>query len=119
MINETSQKLFEELDAILESERQALLSGKLDEIGLLLERKERAIENISVLEDLNSSDFTALTGKMKRNQVLLDSALEGIRSVASRLAELRRVKRSLDTYTSTGKKQSIDIGDAGKVEKRA
>lgn len=119
MINEPSQQLFEELDAILESEKQALLSGKLDEIGALLERKEQAIEKLSILEHLDSTTFTILTGKMKRNQVLLDSALEGIRSVAGRLAELRRVKRSLDTYTSNGKKQSIDIGDAGKIEKRA
>lgn len=108
-----------ELDDLLEAERDALLSGNLDQIGRLLERKEALIDELSTLERFESDTLQSLTGKLKRNQALLDSALEGIRKVAKRLAALRRVRSTLDTYDSNGAKKSIDIVSEGSIEKRA
>lgn len=107
------------LDDVLETERSALLAGDLDAIGRLVERKEMLIEKLSLLEATESAKLEKLSGKIKRNQELLDQALEGIRTVASRLAELRRIKSSLDTYDSNGAKRTIEIAAEGSVEKRA
>lgn len=119
MTNEMSTDLFGALDDVLEAEREALLSGDLEKIGRLLERKESLIEDLSVLEEFEAGDLHDLTGKMKRNQDLLDSALEGIRAVAGRLAALRRVRNTLDTYDSNGAKRAIHVAKDGTVEKRA
>jgi flagellar biosynthesis/type III secretory pathway chaperone len=114
-----SKGLFEELDDVLEQERDALLTGDLEKVGRLVDRKESLIEGLSVLEEFEAASLQALQGKMQRNRDLLDSALEGIRTVAGRLAALRRVRGTLDTYDSKGTRKSIEIGKEGGVEKRA
>ncbi|WP_300033213.1 flagellar biosynthesis protein FlgN [uncultured Roseobacter sp.] len=108
-----------ELDDLLEAEKKALLAGELEQVGRLLERKEALIDQLSVLEAGEIDQLELLNVKVKRNQVLLDQALQGIRSVAQRLAELRRVRNSLDTYDESGKRQTIDMNAESKVEKRA
>lgn len=119
MDNQSFVEVIDALDDVLETERSALLNGDLDAIGRLLERKESLIETLSVLEAGETASLERLTGKIKRNQELLDQALDGIRTVANRLAELRRVKNSLDTYDARGTKRTIDIDAEGSVEKRA
>lgn len=119
MQNQQSSDLFDALDDLLEQERTALLAGDLEKIARLFEVKESLIEELSELEQFESQSLNALQGKVKRNQELLDSALEGIRAVAGRLAALRRVRSTLDTYDSRGAKQSIEMDKDGSVEKRA
>lgn len=119
MSNVTGSEVMDALDDVLEQERAALLSGNLEAIGRLLGQKEALIEELSVLEEVEASALHDLTGKMKRNQDLLDHALEGIRSVAGRLAAMRRVRSSLDTYDADGKKRSINMSNDTSLEKRA
>ena len=119
MTNHRSDELFDALDDLLESERAALLSGDLDKVGRLLETKESLIEELSRIEAFEAQALQELQGKMKRNQDLLDSALEGIRAVAGRLAALRRVRTTLDTYDAKGARKSIDVDKEGSLEKRA
>ncbi len=119
MTLQKSNELFDALDDLLEDERTALLTGDLEKVGHLFDRKESLVEELSQLERFETVALHELQGKMKRNQALLDSALEGIRAVAGRLSELRRVRNSLDTYDSNGAKRSIEIAKDGAVEKRA
>lgn len=119
MNHHPSNDLFDALDDLLEEERAALLTGDLEKVGRLFDRKEGLIEELSQLEQFEARTLNTLQDKMKRNQALLDSALEGIRAVAGRLAALRRVRSTLDTYDSNGAKRSIKIGKDGAVEKRA
>lgn len=112
-------EVIDALDDVLETERSALLSGDLDAIGRLLDRKESLIEKLALLEATETASLEKLTDKIKRNQALLDQALDGIRTVANRLAELRRVKSSLDTYDASGAKRRIDMDAEASVEKRA
>ena len=107
------------LDDLLEEERLALLDGNLDLIGRMFDRKESLIE---ALNDHDTPDIKALSDlniKVVRNQALLGSALEGIQSVADRLATMRRIKSSLDTYDAQGRRKKIDMPLKGSVEKRA
>jgi hypothetical protein len=60
-----------------------------------------------------------LDSKVRRNQELLNNALEGIRKVARRMAAFRRVQASLETYDKNGAKCVIDINPETSVERRA
>ena len=119
MTMERSSALFDALDDLLDEERNALLTCDLDRVGRLLERKEALIEELAALEEFEARALEAVQGKMQRNRDLLNSALEGIRAVASRLAALRRVRSNLDTYDSNGTKRTIEIAKDSAVEKRA
>lgn len=119
MTHEEFEDVIDALDDVLESEREALLEGNLDEVGRLLTRKESLIDQLSHIELASTDPLETLNTKVRRNQALLDQALEGIRTVARRLAAMRRVRSSLDTYDEKGTRHTIDITPDGVVEKRA
>jgi len=112
-----SQQVLEALDALLEKERQALLASRFDRLGALVVEKERLINRLSELDAV--ADLGGLRGKAERNQRLMDSAMRGIRSVATRLGTLRRLRRSLETYDKAGRRASIVMTGGGQVERRA
>lgn len=107
------------LDALLEAEREALLQGDLEALADLLPEKEAHIAALNASEQRQLSELKQLDVKVRRNQLLLNGALEGIREVAQRMAELRKVRGSLETYDSTGEKRSFQINRRGALEKRA
>lgn len=111
--------LFEALDALLERERNALIDGDLAAISELIEEKEGLLDQIAALDGAGKRGLEDLQGKAIRNQALLDSALRGIRNVASRFAALRKVRKSLETYDEKGRKTSLAALPENKVEKRA
>ena len=119
MTNEQFEDVIDALDDLLDAEREALLAGNLDEVGRLLERKEDLIDQLASLEEGDKAPLEALSAKVQRNQALLDGALEGSRSVARRLAALRRVRSALETYDEKGERQTIDFTPDGGLEKRA
>lgn len=119
MREESFEAIADELDDLLEAERSALLSGDLDQIGRLLNKKENLVERFSSSDTVDKENLALVAGKLKRNQDLLDQALGGIRSVAKRLAALKRVRQSLDTYNSRGEKKSVDLATRATVEKRS
>lgn len=119
MPHDTLQETIAELDGLLDRERIALLDGDLDALAAMHDEKAALIEALSRQEAAETDRLTDLNAKVERNQALLDSALEGIRSVARRLAAIRRVRQSLDTYDARGKKSSVDLRVDRSVEKRA
>ncbi|QBF29714.1 flagellar biosynthesis protein FlgN [Thalassococcus sp. S3] len=119
MTDDHPQMLIDALDDLLEEERAALLAGELDRVARLAEQKEGLVETLNRLNDAPADRMGPVHGKLTRNQALLNSALEGIRAVAGRMAHIRKARRSLETYDQYGNKQSIVTPDAPKVEKRA
>ncbi len=107
------------LDDLLDAERRALLLGDLEKLSRLLEQKEALIDALKDHEMSEASQIETLSDKVNRNQELLNTALDGIRSVARRLAALRRVRASLDTYDAQGRKKVITNDPDRSVEKRA
>ncbi len=116
---ETKEQTIGALDALLEREREALLAGDLDQIVAQLEEKQALIEALNTLPEAGRAGLEALQGKVLRNQALLDSALEGIRSVAARMSALHQIRRSLDTYDESGRKTTIEGLRKRTMEKRA
>ncbi|MFT4960874.1 MAG: flagellar biosynthesis/type III secretory pathway chaperone [Paracoccaceae bacterium] len=113
------QSLIDELDDLLDSEKKALVQGDMERVGRLMSQKEFLIESLNAMDDLDRENLTHLHQKVMRNQTLLDSALEGIRAVATRMSELRRVRSGLETYDEQGRKQHFSTQRTVQVEKRA
>lgn len=111
--------LFGALDSLLERERAALIQGHLTDLPELLSEKETLLDQIAGLEGAERHRIESLQGKALRNQSLLDSALLGIRNVASRFATLRRIRKTLETYDEFGQKTALPTAPESKVEKRA
>lgn len=107
------------LEDLLDAERKALLAGKLDDVSRLHTRKERLIGTLSERAPIEGTKFEGVSDKVKRNQILLNSALNGIRSVTQRLNAIRQVRQSLETYDSNGRKLTVDIRTGGALEKRS
>lgn len=119
MTTDTIQTTIEALHDLLECERAALLKGDLDLLVRQLEEKKRLIDSLNNAEQADGGELRDLQDKVLRNQALLDSALEGIRSVANRMSALHRIRRSLDTYDETGRKTTIEGLRDRTMEKRA
>ena len=119
MQDDTIENNFEALDALLEQERAALLSGDLEKLTEMLPCKVALIDALNRVIHTDIPTLQSLDTKVKRNQLLLDGALAGIRNVAQSLATLRRLRGSLETYGSDGKKRNIDVNTDHSVEKRA
>jgi len=123
MANDDTTGILAALDELLDGERAALLAGDLGGLPDLLDRKTKLMDRLGAIEGVIEHDTRPNLAQMKdkamRNQALLDGALQGIRQVAGRIAALRHVRRSFDTYDVTGRRLTIDAGSAGRVEKRA
>lgn len=119
MTKDPHQNLIDELDLLLETERDALMGGRLEALPELLQAKENLIDRLNALDGLDGDDLGALRGKAQRNQALLDGALRGIRSVANRFSTLRKIRRTLETYDRQGRKSALVRQHDNRLEKRA
>lgn len=117
--HQNPQNLIDELDEILDQERSALVRGELTQIEDLLARKETIIAQLNTIDSLERQALTQVQTKVSRNQELLNSAMEGIRSVATRMSELRKVKKGLDVYDRAGRKARYGTTMGQRLEKRS
>jgi hypothetical protein len=115
---EPGADLLVRLESILAREREALLAGRLDVIAELVDEKEQVIAGLATAE-LSTAELDPLQARISHNQALLESAMAGIRSVADRIADLRRVRAGLETYDRSGKRQQFPAHAASRLEKRA
>lgn len=115
----TASAVFSALDACLEREKEALLTGDLDAIAPLMEEKAELIAQLNALGATEDDALTGLKDKAERNQVLLTGALEGIRRVSDRMKAMQSLRHSFDTYDQRGNLQTIDGQVVRHVEKRA
>lgn len=114
----TDAALKSRLATLIEDERTALLTGDFDKIAELMDEKQALAVDLDQV-DLPSAEVAPLRDGLRRNQELFDQALAGLRNVASRLGELQRVRRSMDTYDQRGNKMTIDAPRDNKLERRA
>ncbi|PVA09707.1 flagellar protein FlgN [Pelagivirga sediminicola] len=119
MTHDAQTRLIDDLDALLDRERAALLTGDLEAIAAILHDKEKLIDRLNTLAPASRSAVSTLKEKVMRNQELLDGALEGIRAVAGRMAAVRKARRSLETYDNRGQKYEIPGVIDHQIEKRA
>ena len=119
MKSETSESLIDEMDDLLDTERNALARGDLARATALVEHKEKLVEQLGHSKLRDSGDLLRLHKKITKNQSLLNAALQGIRHVSARLEALSKVQRKLETYGEDGRRHTIEGQVVRKVEKRA
>ena len=107
------------LDSLLARERAALLAGDLHAVGALAEEKEALAEQLETLGPEMRDALRQLGETARRNQALLDGALQGIRLAAGRLSAYRRLRGEMQTYDPQGRKTTIAGILSHKVERRA
>lgn len=107
------------LDSLLARERAALLSGDLHALAALAQEKEALEEELGRLDPGALEALRHLGDTARRNQVLLDGTLQGIRLAAGRLSAYRRLRGTMETYDPQGRKTTIAGILSHKVERRA
>lgn len=105
------------IEALIEEERQALLSGDLNWLADLADEKEKLFASTNAITEQVVLDRMQMG--LRRNHTLFDEALKGIRAVSARLAEINRLRDTLETYDASGRKSLLRSGDQSKVERRA
>jgi len=119
MPSKADTDLIKSLEEVLDLERTALVDGDLDRLNHMAPEKEKLIGAINELRVFDSDELIRIQKKVERNQALLNSAAEGIRAVASRMAELRRVRQEFSTYGADGQRNGFAVRSHAKLEKRA
>ncbi|KUJ78991.1 flagellar export chaperone FlgN [Ruegeria profundi] len=119
MPTNTDTDLIRSLEDVLDLERTALVDGDLNRLNQVVPEKEKLIDTINELQVFESAELIRLQKKVERNQLLLNSAAEGIRAVADRMAELRRVRQEFTTYGADGQRNGFAVRRNPKLEKRA
>lgn len=113
------QDLTRDLDDLLERERLALLAGDLDSVVRLMGEKEALLHRLHASAGGFGPELQRLKDMLERNQVLVQSAIEGVRSATGKIARGRRARGRVDTYDKAGQRTTIDVTRNGQVERRA
>jgi len=119
MTPDPNTSLIKSLEEILDLERAALVEGDLDLLTHMAPEKEKLIGSINDLHVRDSNELSRVQNKVERNQPLLNSAAEGIRAVAGRMAELRRIRQEFSTYGADGQRSGFPVRGHAKLKKRA
>lgn len=112
-------EIFEALDALLKREKRALLQGAFEDLADIGAAKTCLLEELEKLQPHERAPLEGLQEAVSNNQTLIENALAGIRDVAARMALLRQVRETLQTYDARGKKNEVYLPVSGKLEKRA
>ncbi len=113
----SEQSTCDRMNALIEAERDALLSGDLERVADLLGEKEGLIEELNQQGD-DLETLAPIRAGLRRNQELFDHALSGLRTVVSRLGSLQHLSKSLETYDAQGRRTCIEA-PRNQVERRA
>ena len=104
------------LRKVLLRERRILRSGKIGDLGDLMEEKTRCLARAAEIRDPET--LRSLQRLAERNQALLAAAAGGLRAAASRLAQLREGLGSLSTYAEDGDRKGPPA-PSSRLERRA
>ena len=118
-MTEKATNISERLAQLLEKERTALLAGDLEKISDLIPEKEDLIATMGRSGEITQTMGAELTLKLRRNHALFESSLSGIRAVAARIANHRKMQSTLQIYNAQGEKKVVQSQDSSTVQKLA
>ncbi|MEL7105919.1 MAG: flagellar biosynthesis protein FlgN [Pseudomonadota bacterium] len=110
------RRLVDELEDLLDRERDVLRSGAVQDLPRLADQKARLMAGLS--SAAGKATLAHLRDKAARNARMLDAAAKGIRSVTDRVAALRAGPRTFTTYSASGARAIVG-SKGGTVERRA
>jgi hypothetical protein len=119
MTNNESGSAIRKLEVVLERERRALVTGRLDALAALIDKKEDLIAKINEPGQRETGELQSIQKHLERNRFLLDSAMAGIRAVADRMKVTRNAGSDLEIYDMNGSRLPVANRKCRKLEKRA
>jgi flagellar biosynthesis/type III secretory pathway chaperone len=106
------------LEACLGQEQLHLLRGEIEPLSELGGKRRQIMDALEAADRIDPEVLARLQRLARRNMAMIEAALRGVRSARLRIEEIRRVSRSLDTYSAKGAMENL--GDAHRnVERRA
>lgn len=109
------------LERLLEDVRTALKSGDYQQLAALATEQERMIGRLQTQPVGTAPDkgqSARIADAARRNQRLIEAALEGFRSAARRRDDIRAAEQPIKTYDRTGQKTPLESNHAT-LEKRS
>lgn len=94
------------MEDLLDREREAILEGRFDLLGRLIDQKDRQIKSLNP-KDLDEKSLMRLRAQSERNARLLDAMRDGIQSVQKRLASFQGTGAALETYEANGRRNTF------------
>ena len=91
------------MEDLLDREREAILEGRFDLLGRLIEQKTRQVNALNP-KDLDEKSLMRLRDQGQRNARLLEAMREGIEAVQQRLANLQGAGAALEIYEADGRR---------------
>ena len=103
---------------LLQDERTSLLSGKVADMPGLLDRKIALFASLEEAGEAGVEQLSEISGEVIRNQELMEQALQGMKAIIDRIAELKRARDGLETYDKRGQVTMVKSKQSS-VERRA
>lgn len=111
--------LARKLEAVLSDEYHALLGGRIEDLEGLGAKKLDTLEKAALLPEQEFIALEPLRAKLLRNQLLVQSALEGMRVALERAREINEISKGLKTYRSDGSPQKVGLRAGSHLSKRS
>jgi hypothetical protein len=90
----------------LQKERAAILAGDFREIDALFPLKEEFFRALAH-QKLKTSELIEIQSVLAKNQRLLRSSIDGVKSAKARLTALREVRQGLRVYDQSGQFSAV------------
>lgn len=103
------------VSALLEAERSALLSGRVEALPELADRRLRLMSDPHVAA-ASDEELRRLGALLERNMRLARAAAAGIRDAARRVREIRTAAGPIGSYGARGER--VSIGTSAPVMER-
>lgn len=88
---------------LLDEERKVILEGPLARLQTIVDRRERALAEITASErPLPPKFVSALKTRAERNGRLLQASLAGIRAASAEVEKIERSRGQIGAYTDRG-----------------
>jgi Rps23 Pro-64 3,4-dihydroxylase Tpa1-like proline 4-hydroxylase len=115
----TTENLAARLNDVLELEYAALMNGEIAAIAQLSADKLEILEEMSEFEDYEYTVLEQFRVMLIRNQLLTNSAIEGMRSAIQRARDVQSVASGLQTYTAGGQNSLVALSKGQTLSKRS
>ena len=106
------------LEAILDAERDIILSGDFDDLAHISTEKEHILHRLKGI-DRNLSSLQRVLSKANRNERLLNAMKSGIESARRILHDVSNPQKDLNTYSEDGNSVMILGPRLNTMEKKA
>ena len=107
------------LESLLDTEREAICDGRLQDLAALVASKENLLRRLPNSSMPSPQTLKRLKEKADRNQLLLGAVVKGVRSVSARIAAIRHPTGVLNTYSASGSREPVGGDKIKDLERRA